>query len=72
MTTAITTITKILEALPESEQEQIVEHVRTYVAEMQDEAAWDALFRKTQSKLIAATRLAKQEIAAGQAKPKRL
>lgn len=65
----ITTAVRMLETLPEVAQEQAVEHLREYVAEWQDETAWEALFKKTQSKLLAAARQAKQEIKAGQAKP---
>ena len=66
---AITTVVKMLETLPEVEQELVVEHLREYITEMQDEEAWEALFKKTQPQLIAAARLAKQEIAAGRAEP---
>lgn len=67
--TAITTVTKMLESLPEGMQEQVLDHLREYIADLQDELRWDALFEKTQPKLIAAAQRAKQEIAAGQAEP---
>jgi hypothetical protein len=67
--TAIATATKMLETLPETAQKQVVEHLREYVASLQDELQWDVLFNKTQPELIAAARRAKQEIAAGQATP---
>jgi hypothetical protein len=67
--TAIVTITKMMETLPEPVQEQAVEHMRGFVVEMQDEMEWDALFKKTQKQLIAAARKAREEIAAGKAKP---
>jgi hypothetical protein len=60
---------KMMETLPEPVQNQVVEHLRGYLAEIQDEIQWDVLFDRTQDKLIAAARRAKQEIAAGQAKP---
>lgn len=44
---AIATIVKMLESLPESAQEQVVEHLREYLADLQDELEWDALFKKT-------------------------
>jgi hypothetical protein len=66
---AIATAVKLLETLPESEQARVVDHLREYVTELQDEAAWDNLLDKTQPQLIAAARLAKQQIAAGLAKP---
>lgn len=67
--TAIVTITKMMETLPESTQEQAVEHLREFISEMQDEVRWDALFKKTQKQLVAAARKAREEIAAGRAKP---
>ena len=67
--TAIVTMTKMMESLPESAQEQAVEYLRDFIAEMQDENQWDALFAKTQNQLVAAARKAKEEIAAGKAQP---
>lgn len=67
--TAIVTMTKMMESLPESVQEQAVEHLRDFITEMQDEDQWDALFEKTQNQLVAAARQAKKEIAAGKAQP---
>jgi hypothetical protein len=66
--TAITTVVKMLESLPEPAQQQVVEHLRQYFEEVQDELRWDALFAKTQPQLIAAAKRAKQQIAAGQSK----
>ena len=67
--TAIVTITKMIETLPESAQEQAVEHLRDFIAELQDDMEWDALFKKTQNQLVTAAQRAREEIAAGQAKP---
>jgi hypothetical protein len=66
---AITTIVKMLESLPDALQEQVAVHIRTYIAELEDEKRWDASFKKTQTTLIAAALKAKQEIAAGQSTP---
>lgn len=68
-TTAIVTVTKMLESLPESVQEQVVEHLREYLADLQDELQWDSLFERTQSQLMATARRVKQEIAQGHAQP---
>jgi len=68
-TMAIATAVKLLETLPESEQARVVDHLREYVTELQDEAAWDVLLDETQPQLIAAARLAKQQMATGLAKP---
>jgi hypothetical protein len=67
--TAIATITKMLESLPEPAQDQVVEHLREYLEDLQDELQWDALFKRTQAQLVAAARRAEQEIAQGLAKP---
>ena len=68
-TAAIITVTKMLESLPETVQEQVVEHLREYLADLQDELKWDNLFEQTQPQLIAVARRAKQEIAQGRAQP---
>jgi len=67
--TAIVTVEKMLESLPEEMQERVVEHLREYIPDLQDELQWDALFKQTQDKLVAAARRAKEEIAAGKAEP---
>jgi hypothetical protein len=67
--TAIATVTKMLESLPETAQAQVVEHLREYIEALRDELEWDALFTKTQSQLVTAGKRAKQEIAEGRAKP---
>jgi hypothetical protein len=67
--TAIATVTKMMEVLPETVQNQVVEHLRDYIAEMQDEIQWDTLFKETQKQLIAAARRAREEIATGHAEP---
>lgn len=66
-TSAITTVIKMLETLPETTQNQVIEHLREYIAALQDELQWDMTFQKSQKQLIAAAQRAKQEIAAGQA-----
>lgn len=42
---AITTITRMMETLPDVMQNQIVEHLREYIAEMQDELQWEVAFK---------------------------
>ena len=67
--TAITTVVTMMETLPEALQIQVVEHLREYLADLQDEWQWDNSFQQTQSSLSAAARQAKQERAAGLATP---
>jgi len=59
----------MMETLPESAQNQVVDHIRDYLAEIQDEMRWDAAFQNSQASLIEAARRAKQEIAEGMAEP---
>jgi hypothetical protein len=66
---AITTIVKMVESLPDDLQEQVVEHIREYIADLEEEKRWDASFNRTQDNLVAAAQKAKQEIAAGQSVP---
>jgi hypothetical protein len=49
------------ESLPETAQERVAE----------DDLRWERSFARTQSQLAAAARRARQEVAAGQAKPLR-
>jgi hypothetical protein len=65
--TAIATVIKMMESLPEKAQDQVVEHLREYLADLQDELQWDTLFQRTQPQLIAAAQRAKKEIAEGRA-----
>lgn len=67
--TTIATITQMIEPLPEAVQERVVEHLREYLLELEDELKWDALYKKTQPGLIAAAQKARKEIAEGLSKP---
>jgi hypothetical protein len=67
--TAIATVIKMIESLPEDAQDQVVEHLRDYLEEMRDDSKWANAFKKTQPQLIASARRAKREIADGRAKP---
>ena len=58
-----------LESLPEELQEQVVEHVRACLAEIEEETRWDNSFKRTKDNLVAAARKAKAEIAAGMSTP---
>ncbi|MBE9166794.1 hypothetical protein IQ238_04345 [Pleurocapsales cyanobacterium LEGE 06147] len=65
--TVITTVVQMMESLPIEVQERVLEHLREYIDDLQDEIQWDRSFQKTQEKLVAAARRAKQEIAEGHA-----
>jgi hypothetical protein len=49
--------------------ERVVEHLRHYLQEVQDELEWDKQFKETQSQLVAVARRARKEIAEGKATP---
>lgn len=66
---AIATVVKMLESLPETVQDQVVEHLREHLADLQDELVWGDLFARTQPQLAEAARRARQEIAEGKAQP---
>ncbi|OGO41266.1 MAG: hypothetical protein A2W36_05645 [Chloroflexi bacterium RBG_16_58_14] len=66
---AIFTLVKMLECLPEDAQNQVVEHLRDYIADLEDDLEWDASFKNTQSKLISAAKTANREIEQGKSIP---
>ncbi|MGQ0763157.1 MAG: hypothetical protein ACT4OT_14250 [Acidobacteriota bacterium] len=67
--TTITTVITMLEGLPEHVQVRVVEHLREYLLDLQDEAEWNKQFENSQPGLISAARQAKQAIQEGLAKP---
>ncbi|MBI5604932.1 MAG: hypothetical protein HY879_16455 [Deltaproteobacteria bacterium] len=66
---ASVTMTKMLETLPESLQDRVLEHMRDYIEDIRDEAKWNESFSKTQNKLVAVARQARKEIGEGKATP---
>jgi len=66
---SIATAVKLLETLPESAQARVVDHLREYIIDLQDEAAWDELVAQSQPQLEAMARRARQQIADGLAEP---
>ena len=68
-TAEIQTVIKMMEALPEATQKRVMEHLRDYLAEMDDEAEWDTLFASTQPQLAAERRRVRAEIEQGLAEP---
>ncbi len=60
---SITTIVTMIETLPDDLQEKLVEHIREFITDLDDEARWESSFNRTRSNLVAAARQAKQEIA---------
>lgn len=68
-TTAINTVVKMMEPLPEAMQKQVVEHLREYIADLQDEADWDELFKRTEQQLVAHMRRLRQEVKSSRRRP---
>jgi hypothetical protein len=66
---AIATLTKIMESLPENLQNRVVEHLQEYIEDLRDEEQWNLSFQNTQQSLILAAQRAKQEICEGKAQP---
>ena len=66
---AITTVIQMMESLSEDVQDIVVEHLREYLEDLQDELKWDNSFKKTQQTLIVSAQRAKRDIAEGLAKP---
>ncbi len=66
--TAINTVVKMLESLPETAQDR-VERLREYIQDLQDDIQWDVSFRNTEQGLVAAAQRARREIAEGKAAP---
>jgi DNA phosphorothioation-dependent restriction protein DptG len=69
VTPAVNTIIKMIEQLPESDQERVAEHLREYLADLEDEQKWDETFAKSQEKLIYAAREVRKQITEGKSEP---
>jgi hypothetical protein len=68
-TPAITTMVKLMESLPEEKQNLVLEHLRRYVAELQEDLLWNDAFLQTKDNLVNAAQGAKKQIRENQAKP---
>ncbi len=66
---AITTVVKMLESLPSTLQEKVVDQVREFIVDLEDEERWQASFEQTNERLVASAQKAKQEIAEGKSSP---
>lgn len=66
---AIKTVVKLLEDLPEVQQDRVLEHLREYVLTIKDEQRWDEAFERTKPRLIEMARQARREVAEGKAQP---
>jgi hypothetical protein len=46
---AIATVVKMMGTMPDATQNQVVEYLQTYIADLQDEQRWDEAYAKTQT-----------------------
>lgn len=69
VTPAVNTIIKMIAQLPESDQERVAEHLREYLADLEDEEKWKETFAKSQDKLVYAAREARKQIAEEKSEP---
>ena len=65
--TATLTVLKMLEGLPESIQDRVVEHLRDYIEDMREEAQWAESFSQSQEKLASFAHQARKDKAEGRA-----
>lgn len=63
------TITKMIESLPKSVQERVLEEIKPIISEALDEAEWQMEFEGSQENLVSIARKVKREIKAGKAEP---
>ncbi len=54
----VATMIQMLESLPEPVQNQVVEHLREYLLDLQGEMEWDEQFNRTQDQLASAAKRA--------------
>lgn len=66
---ASATVVQMIDSLPESLQDRVVEHLQDYIADVRDETEWNESFTKSQGNLVAAAKKAREEIARGLATP---
>jgi hypothetical protein len=66
---AIATVIKMMQSLPDATQNKVVEHLREYIEDIRDEKLWEETFEMTQDKLVATAMRVRQEISCGHAKP---
>ena len=66
---AIATVIKMMQSLPDATQNKVVEYLREYIEDIRDEKLWDETFEMTQDKLVATAMCVRQEISCVHAKP---
>jgi hypothetical protein len=59
----------MIEQLPESEQNRVADHLREYLADLENEEKWDEVFAKSPDKLVNAAREARKQIEEEKSEP---
>ncbi len=65
-TATIETMTKMLEAYPETVQDRAVEHLREYLSDISDDLRWDKSFDTTSEKLTETARRVREQFKNGE------
>ena len=68
-TATIETVTKMLEAYPESVQNKALEQLREYLADITDDLRWDKSFERTSDKLAETARRVREQFRNGETEP---
>ena len=68
-TAAAITIAYMIEPLPPHSQDQVVDHLRSYIEDMREDAQWNQSFTNTRSGLIAMAKQAKLAVKQGKSSP---
>jgi hypothetical protein len=68
-TPALTTIIKMIEDLPEPLQNRIADHLREYLADLEDEEKWNEAFARTQERLSYVSQEVTKQVAEGKSEP---
>jgi len=68
-TAAAVTIAYMIEALPPHSQDQVVDHLRSYLEDMREDIQWNESFARSQDILVAMAKQAKLAIKQGKASP---
>ena len=66
---AVNTVIKMIESLPDYEQNRVVDHLQEYILDLQDELQWDKEFEERKGQLINAAKKARKDIKGGLSKP---
>ena len=69
VTPSIATVVKMMETLPEETQSQVVEHLREWLLDMEDEAIWDESFARTQKQLYETAQDVRKQVAEDKSEP---